>query len=239
MSSWMERWEEIKEKLDCPIELENYFRENKIGGVDVDVLDIGNINISTGQIITCDPAIDLDSSEPYIQTVPVGVYKTKICVVPSEDYGDRYACVKVEINENLPKRYELAMIGTENIEEDIEEGEYYGFGVDAGMGCIADEKGQKAFKAFWDERRSKEDGIDPYNNLFCDLLEENAKAYPKYQSDYGDWLNYTVPGTDENILIFSSGWGDGYYPTYFGYDENNNICGIYIHFFDIEEEFNE
>ena len=140
MSTWMEKWEDIKEKFDCPMDLESYFREKKIGGMTVDILDIGSINISSGKIITCDPFIDLEDASSYIQRVPVGVYKTKICVVPSEEWGDRYACVKVEINENLPKRYELAMVGSEDIESEIEEGEYYGFGVDAGMGCIADLK---------------------------------------------------------------------------------------------------
>ena len=239
MSTWMEKWEDIKEKFDCPMDLESYFREKKIGGMMVDILDIGSINISSGKIITCDPFIDLEDASSYIQRVPVGVYKTKICVVPSEEWGDRYACVKVEINENLPKRYELAMVGSEDIESEIEEGEYYGFGVDAGMGCIADEKAQRAFKDFWEERRSKDNSIDPYNNLFCDLLEENAGAYPKYQMEYGDWLNCRIPDTDKNILIFASGWGDGYYPTYFGYDENNDICGIYIQFFDIEESYKD
>ena len=131
------------------------------------------------------------------------------------------------------------MVGSEDIDSEIEEGEYYGFGVDAGMGCIADEKAQRAFKDFWEERRSKDNSIDPYNNLFCALLEENAGAYPKYQMEYGDWLNFRIPDTDENILIFASGWGDGYYPTYFGYDENNDICGIYIQFFDIEESYKD
>ena len=45
-------------------------------------------------------------------------------------------------------------------------------------------------------------------------MEENAKAYPKDQGSDGDWLNWTVPDTDCNLPIFSSGWGDGYYPVY-------------------------
>ena len=76
--------------------------------------------------------------------------------------------------------------------------------------------------------------IDPYNDLFCDLLEENAKAHPKYQSSYGDWLNWTVPDTGCNLPIFASGWGDGYYPVYFGYDAKDEVCAVYLHFIDIE-----
>lgn len=38
---------------------------------------------------------------------------------------------------------------------------------------------------------------------------------------------------------FASGWGDGIYPTYFGYDADGKICGIYILFIDIEKESEE
>lgn len=77
----------------------------------------------------------------------------------------------------------------------------------------------------------------PYNDLFCDLLEENAKAHPQYQGDCGDWLNWTVPDTDCNLPIFASGWGDGSYPVYFGYDEKDEVCGVYLQFIDIAESY--
>ena len=82
-------------------------------------------------------------------------------------------------------------------------------------------------------------GDRPYNDLFCDLLEENAKAHPKYQGDCGDWLNWTVPDTDCNLPIFASGWGDGYYPVYFGYDAKGEICAVYVRFIDIEASYKE
>ena len=40
----------------------------------------------------------------------------KICVVPSEQYGDRYACVKMEVSQEKPVRYELGMVGNENLD---------------------------------------------------------------------------------------------------------------------------
>ena len=138
---------------------------------------------------------------------PPEPYPVKICVVPSEQYGDRYACVKVEVSQEKPVRYELGMVGNEDLDEELGEDEYFGFGVDAGMGCVADIQTQAAFKAYWAKRLEEDPDIDPYNDLFCDLLEENAKAYPKYQGDCGDWLNWTVPGTDCNLPIFASGWG--------------------------------
>ena len=107
------------------------------------------------------------------------------------------------------------------------------------MGCITDIKTQQAFKEYWTQREEEEEDIDPYNDLFCDLLEENSKANPKYQRDGGDWLNWTIPGTPYNIPIFASGWGDGVYPCYFGYDQEGNVCGVYILFFDVAKDAEE
>ena len=131
------------------------------------------------------------------------------------------------------------MTGSEDLDEELGEDEYFGFGVDAGMGCIADIQTQEAFKAYWSKRLEEDEDIDPYNDLFCDLLEENAKTYPKYQKSFGDWLNWTVPDTDCNLPIFASGWGDGYYPVYFGYDAKGEVCAVYVHFIDIGAEYGE
>ena len=131
------------------------------------------------------------------------------------------------------------MLGNENLDDELEEDAFFGFGVDAGMGCISDVKAQEAFNAYWEQRLKDDPDIDPYNNLFCDLLEENAKKYPKYQREYGDWLNWNIPNTDCNVPIFASGWGDGAYPSYFGYDAEGNVCGVYIHFIDIAQEYDE
>ena len=158
--------------------------------------------------------------------------------MPSEKYGDRYACVKVAVSDAKPVRYELGLCGDEELDE-IEEDEFFGFCVDAGMGCVADVQTRDVFFEYWKKREAEEEDIDYYNDLFCDLLEENAKTNPKYQSKYGDWLNWTVPGTDLNFPIFQSGWGDGVYPVYFGYDADGKVCGVYIHFIDVEEEYKD
>lgn len=236
---WMEKYEAIKEKLTCKIDLDAYFTEKMIGKTPIDVLEIGDVPFPTGAIFACDPLIELEDMEPFMQTIPSGIYPVKICVVPSEKYGDRYACVKVEISHQEPVRYELGMLGNENLDDELEEDAFFGFGVDAGMGCIADVKAQEAFNAYWEQRLKDDPDIDPYNNLFCDLLEENAKKYPKYQREYGDWLNWNIPNTDCNVPIFASGWGDGAYPSYFGYDAEGNVCGVYIHFIDIAQEYDE
>ena len=238
-TQWLNKYESIKDKLACKTDLDAHFTEKVIGNREVDVLDIGAVHFPSGTIFACDPLVELEDTPPFIQTIPAGTYPVKICVVPSEKYGDRYACVKVEVSREKPVRYELGMTGKENLDEELGEDDYFGFGVDAGMGCVADIQTQAAFKTYWAKRLEEDPDIDPYNDLFCDLLEENAKACPKYQLSHGDWLNWTVPDTDCNLPIFASGWGDGYYPVYFGYDAKGEVCAVYVRFIDIEASYQE
>ena len=198
-TQWLNKYESIKDKLACKTDLDAHFTEKVIGNREVDVLDIGAVHFPSGTIFACDPLVELEDTPPFIQTIPAGTYPVKICVVPSEKYGDRYACVKVEVSREKPVRYELGMTGKEDLDEELDEDEYFGFGVDAGMGCVADIQTQAAFKTYWAKRLEEDPDIDPYNDLFCDLLEENAKACPKYQLSHGDWLNWTVPDTDCNL----------------------------------------
>ena len=238
-TEWLNKYESIQGKLACKIDLDAYFTEKGIGSMAVDVLDIGTVHFPTGTVFACDPLVELEDARPYLQTIPAGTYSVQICVVPSEQYGDRYACVKVAVSDQKPVRYELGMVGNEDLEEELEDGDFFGFGVDAGMGCIADIQTREAFLVYWAKRLGKDEDIDPYNDLFCDLLEKNFQMNPMYQREGGDWLNWTVPETDCDLPIFASGWGDGVYPVYFGYDAQDKVCGVYVHFIDIAESYNQ
>lgn len=238
-NNWQSMYEENKEKFRCKVDLESYFTQEKIGEMAVDILDIGEVNLPTGEILACDPLVELEEAKAYIQKTPVGKYPVRIAVVPSEDYGDRYACVKVEFSKNTPVVYELAVTGEEEKMDEAAEDEYYGFGVDAGMGCVADKKSQDKYIKYWNKLEEDGEADDPYDDIFEELLAESAQQFPKYQRTGGDWANWTIPGTELNIPIFASGWGDGYYPCYFGYDKEEELCGFYILFIDIEKEYSD
>ncbi|MBR8701688.1 hypothetical protein IX317_001486 [Fusobacterium sp. DD29] len=238
-AEWKIMYERNKQKFRCKRDLESYFTEKKIGEMEVDTLEIGNLDLPTGDILACDPLIELDCAKTFIQRTPVGKFPIKICVVPSETYGDRYACVKVEFNKNKPVVYELAVTGNERGMDEASEDEFYKFGVDAGMGCVADKKSQEEYIKYWKKLEEEKEADNPYNDIFEELLEESFKKFPKYQRDGGDWANWIIPNTELNIPIFASGWGDGDYPCYFGYDEKGELCGFYIHFIDIEREYSE
>ena len=96
-AEWMKKYNAMKEKLVCKFDIDKYYTESTIGNMKVDVLDIGKVYFPTGKIFACDPLIELEDSLPFIQTIPVGTYPIKICVVPSDEYVIHHACAKLEI----------------------------------------------------------------------------------------------------------------------------------------------
>ncbi|MCJ7934607.1 MAG: DUF4241 domain-containing protein [Chryseobacterium sp.] len=233
--SWMQKWEEVKDVLVSPVDIETYFTSDEIMDQKMEVMEIGDVSLPSGKIIVRDPLVFLNAREqPYFAEVPKGNFPVKIAVVQSEAWGDRYAAVKVEFTKEKPVVYREALMGIENL-EDLNEGDYFGFAVDAGLGCITDPEVVPYVDQFIAERNVE----NIYDDYFAELFAKSYKENPKNQRDLGDWINWTVPNTDYQIPIFASGLGDGTYPVYFAYDAQGKICGLYIQFIDIELALSE
>ena len=76
-TEWLNKYESIKDKLTCKDDLEAHFTEKVIGNMGVDVLDIGAVHFTTGQIFACDPLVELEDTLPFLQTIPAGTYPVK------------------------------------------------------------------------------------------------------------------------------------------------------------------
>ncbi len=226
----------LKASFACPVDLESYFTQKKIGPWDVDVLDIGAVTFPTGKIIACDPRCSFDEAQPQIDELGQGTFRVKICVVPHKKIGIRYAAVKLEVSKATPVYYELSLTKDVDLEEELEEDECYGFWVDRDMGCFADLEAVKALNKYVAKRIHKDGDFELYSDYIEPLLAQSAKDKPKYQHEYGDWALIPVPDTFRKIPIFHSGLGDGFYPVYVGFDEEDKICAMYILFIDIEAD---
>ncbi|AZA53259.1 DUF4241 domain-containing protein [Chryseobacterium sp. G0201] len=233
--NWMQKWEEVKDIMVCPTDLETYFTSNEILGQKMETMPIGNVSLPSGQVVVRDPLVYLSSNEkPYFIQAPKGNFPVTIAVVKSEDWGDRYAVVKVEFTKEKPVIYREALIGIEEL-EGVTEDDFFGFGVDAGLGCITDAE----VLPFVDKFVAETDVDNVYDDYFAGIFEQSYKDHPNNQREAGDWINWTVPNTNYQIPMFASGFGDGSYPVYFAYDANGEICGLYIQFIDIELALSE
>lgn len=228
--NWLQKYEEVKNVLICPTDLETYFTSDEIAGQPLETMEIGNVSLPSGKIVVRDPLVNLNANQsPYFIQAPQGNFPVTVAVVKSEDWGDRYAVVKVEFAKEKPIIYREALVGIEEL-EDVSEDDFFGFEVDAGLGCIADAEVLPFVDKFFDEA----DIDNVYDDYFADLFEQSYQENPKNQRDEGDWINWKVPNTEYRIPMFASGFGDGIYPVYFAYDANGNICGLYIQFIDVE-----
>ena len=238
---WLKKWEKVKDKLQPNSNLVNYFTLKEIAGKEIDVMDIGPCSIPTGEFLVGDPLVYLRDikQEVYLQKIPTGEFKTEVCVVKASDGDcDRYAAIRLKFNDNKIAYYEEAMVGNEEF-DNIQEGDYFGFNVDAGLACICDKKLHKLYCDF-DRKFDKEnpDG-NIYDDYFAKLFEESYKDNPKYQRDGGDWINWTIPGTDYHLPMFQSGFGDGAYPVYLAYDKDGNVCQLIVELIDIELAYSD
>ncbi|KZX10452.1 DUF4241 domain-containing protein [Methanobrevibacter filiformis] len=235
---WLKEYEEIKSKLKPLNDLNDYFTKKEIAGIKIDQLYIGDIEIPTGKIMAYDPLIYYDKTySTYIQEVPTGNFPVTLSIAIIKDWGDKYAAVKVEFNNKKPIRYEQGLTGDENF-KGFEKGDFFGFAVDTGLATILDSKTNDEYCDFIEKWYKQTDG-EIYDDLFASLLEDSYNKNPKYQREGGDWLMWEIPETNLKVPIFASGFGDGVYPVYFGYDHDNDVCNIIIHFIDIIEEFKE
>lgn len=176
-----------------------------------------NLKVYSGKIVACDPMIS--HTAPFERSIAPGEYPV---VAWWNDEGDCIAAVELKFSESRAVRWEMATKEGQRIEE-LEEGHIYGYPVDTGLGCFADVEAIKKLDELENkiQRERGEDFISFYDDVVDDLLTENNDT----------WCNLIVSeDTGLNVMIFRSGYGDGFYASYWGIDEGGNIVSIVTDF---------
>ncbi|HST59838.1 MAG TPA: DUF4241 domain-containing protein [Longimicrobium sp.] len=164
---------------------------------------LGNLVLPTGQIVACDPFVMMEDP-PYTRGVPPGRYPVLVNVARIND-DERVAYANLRFSDDPPVRWEMALAPGQDAAT-LGEDEIFGYGVDSGTGCFIDAAALKLLA----------DRATPENDYSQDLVDLMEKTYVHTWS----WMDYVLdPGTGANVIAFSSGWGDGAYPSYWGLDE--------------------
>lgn len=163
--------------------------DEKIKHVIIEVMDAGTLRMPTGRLVAKDPAWIDDRDQPFTVTVPPGEYPVRLSVAQFADNPEhkRVAAANLVIRDEPAESWEMALLPGED-RRTLMDTEYYGFGVDAGMGCFYDASATLAFAR-----------LDRSNVL--------GDAITSPMSDLES-------GT--NLIAYESGWGDGAYPTWIG-----------------------
>ena len=192
------------------------------GPVTLRVQDVGNLWLTTGRIVACDPAV-AEGVEAYTVTVPLGSYPAALAVAHFEDGDQRVAAAMLRLSYEKAVSWEMALLPGEDAAE-LAEGEVFGFSVDSGTACLMDEE---AARALVERARREED-------FFGLIADEMEKTYV----DTWSWANFVLdPSKALKIITFSAGFGDGLYASYFGRDAQGEVCRLVTDFalFDFDQ----
>lgn len=237
---WLDTYEAKRALTRCPNDLNSYFTLDMLAGKRLDRLSLGSVSLPTGQVLVRDPMVYLDDEEePSFQSVPSGEYEAVACVVvPGKGEAPRYAAVRLCFSGEEALFFEEALLGSEDLST-LEEGAYFGFHIESGLACICDAVTRDAFCAFGEGWYEAHPTDNLYDDYFARLFAKSYEKAPKYQRPEGDWLNWKVPNSGLHMAMFQTGFGNGTYPVYFGYDKDGSICQMVIQFIDIEMAYGE
>ncbi|MDQ0810949.1 hypothetical protein QFZ63_002663 [Streptomyces sp. B3I7] len=181
----------------------------------------GELWLPTGQVVACDPFVSLGrgETEPFTVSVEPGRYSVEAAVAtltepdepPSDEPHLRVAAARLVVRDEPTVHWEPALCPGQDPAA-LGEDEFYGYGVDAGAGCFYDAAADASFpEAEGDE--------GPLWDAF-----ENSGWAP------GPHL-VTAPDSGHNLVAFSSGWGDGAYPTWIGRSAAGEVTCYLTDFF--------
>ena len=222
----------------------NYDLEDEMNSQELIEIHVGDLNLPTGRIITADPFFSMEQ-RPFTRTVEPDKYPVFIYMAEIDELHHRIAYAKIKFRPEEATRWVLAITDDLTDEElnDLGEDEFYGFPVESGLACFLDEETNREFTAKMDAMLDK----NPESNYYDDVLAEEFRKYSgknNFSRELGDWNDHHPnPDSDNNVIMFSSGWGDGYYPAYWGLNENGDTIELVIDFlineFDNEDDDDE
>jgi len=200
-------------------------------------IKIGELHFPTGRIEIGDPFCYMNSkySLTLEEFVAPGDYPVSLSVITHPVFGFKFLGAKVDISGKVPVRYDLAMPQGYTLEDMDKPGVFPMFGVDTGLACICDKSVSVAYDQFLKKWHEENPDKNHYDDYFAAIMADYAEHFPRFQRPTGDYLDWCLPETDHNNLIMCcSGFGDGVYNGYWGYDETGKKACLVIRFIDPE-----
>lgn len=167
---------------------------------------LGELVVTSGRIVVCDPLVVPDMP-PLADLVEPGRYPVDVSVAKLPNGDQRVAYARLRLSEHPAVRWEMATRQGQTLNA-LEPGYIFGYPVDSGTGCFMDADTCPALMA---RPIQMGHGYVESDELLDTL---NSTSVPTWS-----WANLLLDdATSANVIAFSSGWGDGFYPSYWGYD---------------------
>lgn len=192
--------------------------DTEFGRMQVEKIKAGELNLPTGRIISTDPIL-MYYDECYAEHVKPGTYTVYIYIGKTENRKKQTIAAELRVNDNYPVKWELALFKGES-SKGFGYDEFMGYEVENGLGCFMDESVMKI--------------LDVMSEKELDIYERAVKdAVMKSEYSCAEMLIDKKNGG--NIVIFASGWNEGIFPTYYGFDKDGKLARLVTDFMVIEK----
>ena len=182
------------------------------GEVLIEVREIAWLNLPTGSIIASDPFLISAYNTPFEKRVSSGRYPIELSVARFPNGDQRVALAGLRIDPARPVRWEMATRPGQDAAV-LKDDEIFGYGVDAGTGCFTDTEAAAALVV-----KTK---TEP--TYYKEIITAIQRSYvPTW--GWADMVLDRLNGL--NLVAFSSGFGDGFYASFWGYAEGGTTCRL-------------
>jgi hypothetical protein len=170
----------------------------------------GLVSLPSGRVVACDPLTAIRPAQ-FVQTVLPGRYAVELALARSGSGPESVAMARIKFTNRQPAVWVLALRKGEDPAE-LAPGATFGYRSESGTGSFMD--GETVAQADFAH-------LEDIDSLLFQLTG-NYKPH-RY------WLEQPVDRR-HNVVMFSSGEGAGTYPSYFGIDEEGDICTLVTDF---------
>ena len=180
------------------------------------VLELGRVSIRSGRIAACDPFV-YAAQTPFTQPVTNGEHRVRLAIVEGGMSDGRVAFARVDFAPGPVVAWKMALRETQALSQ-LKPGDIFGYPVDAGTGAFLDPLAGEAAEKLRAEQR------DVWEQWQHDGEENGRQAGLKPN------FFLILPMPPANIAMFASGWGDGYYASWFGYAADGRAVALVTDF---------
>jgi hypothetical protein len=187
--------------------------DTEFGRMQIERIEAGKLKLSTGRIIATDPILMYDD-ESYSEHVKPGTYPVNIYVGKTENRKKQTVASELRFSDNDAVKWEMALLKGESA-KGFAHDEFMGFEVENGLGCFMDESVMEILDVMSEEE------LDKYEKNVRDAVKNSECSCADMIID---------KKTGRNIVIFASGWNEGTFPTYYGFDKDNKLARLVTDF---------
>lgn len=181
------------------------------------VSELGPLKITSGRLVAADPFVSTDA-DPLAVDVPNGAHPVRLAVLQGTMGRGRVAFARVDVSDAPAVRWEMTrplqmQRDAENPDAD------WGVAIDSGVAAFFDPAAGKAA-----------DEAEQANEAFFDSWLEQGQNNGIREKGASGAFRLTIDAGPGNVVAFDTGWGDGVYAVYAGYDAGGNLSALIADF---------